>query len=58
VVSTTGTLTSRTRGQRPSAFNVVRANDEAITVQHLRWEEDLKRFKPSDEARYGRIMGR
>ena len=55
VVSTTGTLTSRTRGKRPSAFNVVRVDDDAITVQHLRWEEDLTRFKPSDQARYGRI---
>ena len=58
VVSTTGTLTSRTRGQRPSAFNLIRVDDDTIVVQHLRWEEDLKRFKPSDEGRYGRILRR
>jgi 3',5'-cyclic AMP phosphodiesterase CpdA len=55
VVSTTGTLTSRTRGQRPSAFNLIRVDDEAIVVQHLRWDEEAKRFTPSDQARYGRI---
>ena len=56
VVSTTGTLTSRTRGGRPSAFNVVRATPDAISVQHYRWNEDLTRFSPSDEARYGRAV--
>jgi 3',5'-cyclic AMP phosphodiesterase CpdA len=58
VVSTTGTLTSRTRGQRASAFNLITVDDEAITVQHLRWEEALKRFKSSDQARYGRMRTR
>ncbi len=58
VVSTTGTLTSRTRGRRPSAYNIVTVDDDSISVQHLRWEEDLRRFKPSDQARYGRVQGR
>ena len=55
VVSTTGTLTSRTRGQRPSAFNLIRADAGAISVQHYRWDEAGTTFSPSDEARYGRI---
>lgn len=37
VVSTSGTHTGRTRGHRPSAFNVVRV-DTRITVQHVVWE--------------------
>jgi 3',5'-cyclic AMP phosphodiesterase CpdA len=58
VVSTSGTLTHRTRGRRPSAYNIVTVDDDSISVQHLRWEEDFKRFKPSDQARYGRVRGR
>jgi 3',5'-cyclic AMP phosphodiesterase CpdA len=55
VVSTTGTLTSRTRGQRPSAFNVIRTDATAISVQHYRWDEPALVFRPGDEARYGRV---
>jgi 3',5'-cyclic AMP phosphodiesterase CpdA len=54
VVSTSSSLTPRTRGRRPAAFNIVRVMDDAIEVQHLRWENDLHRFKPSDLARYAR----
>ena len=55
VVSTTGTLTSRTRGQRPSAYNVITVDPESITVQHYRWDEGILSFTPSDQSRYGRI---
>ena len=55
VVSTTGTLTSRTRGQRPSAYNVITVDPESITVQHYRWDEGALSFTPSDRSRYGRI---
>ncbi len=55
VVSTSGTLTARTRGKRPSAFNIVTIEAEAISVQHMRWEQDLFRFRPSDLTRYGRM---
>jgi len=55
VVSTTGTLTSRTRGQRPSAYNVITVDSESITVQHYRWDEGILSFTPSDQSRYGRI---
>ena len=55
VVSTTGTLTSRTRGQRPSAYNVITVDPESITVQHYRWDEGNLSFTPSDQSRYGRI---
>lgn len=55
VVSTAGTLTLRTRGGGPSAFNIVSIDDMAISVLHMRWDRVLRRFKPSDLARYGRI---
>jgi len=55
VVSTTGTLTSRTRGKRPSAYNVVTVDPDSITVQHFRWDEAMTSFSPSDRSRYGRI---
>jgi 3',5'-cyclic AMP phosphodiesterase CpdA len=55
VVSTTGTLTSRTRGQRPSAYNVITVDPDSITVRHYRWEEAITSFTPSDQSRYGRV---
>ena len=55
VVSTASTFTARTRGRRPAAFNIVTVDAEAISVQHMRWERDLQRFKRSDLARYGRV---
>ncbi len=59
VVGTGSTFTSRTRGRRPAAFNIVTVDDESISIQHMRWEQDLQRFKPSDLARYGRArLGR
>jgi 3',5'-cyclic AMP phosphodiesterase CpdA len=55
VVSTTGTLTSRTRGKRPSAYNVITVEPDSITVRHYRWDEGITSFTPSDQSRYGRI---
>ena len=55
VVSTSGTLTLRTRGGGPSAFNVVTIDDQAISVLHMRWDRQLLQFKPSDLSRYGRM---
>jgi predicted phosphodiesterase len=54
-VSTAGTLTLRTRGAGPSAFNVVTIDDQAISVLHMRWDRSLLQFRPSDLARYGRM---
>lgn len=58
VVSTAGTHTDRCRGNRASAFNVITVDETSISVQHLRWEPELRRFKPSDMARYGRVPHR
>ena len=54
VVSTASTHTWRTRGHRPSAFNVVRADEASISVQHMRWDAAEGRFVPSDLARFVR----
>lgn len=54
-VITAGTLTLRTRGGGPSAFNVVTIDEQSISVLHMRWDRKLLQFKPSDLARYGRI---
>ena len=56
VVSTAGTHTDRCRGNRASAFNLITVDETSITVQHLRWEQDVRRFKPSDMTRYGRVL--
>lgn len=55
VVSTAGTHTGRTRGKRPSAFNVVSVTERAIDIQHMRWDRGQHRFLPSDLARFGRL---
>jgi 3',5'-cyclic AMP phosphodiesterase CpdA len=54
VVSTAGTHTSRSRGNRPSAFNLIQIDERVITVQHLRWDRPTARFVPSDQARFVR----
>lgn len=58
VVSTAGTHTDRCRGNRASAFNVITVDETSISVQHLRWETEERRFKPSDMARYARVPER
>jgi 3',5'-cyclic AMP phosphodiesterase CpdA len=54
VVVTANTHTHRSRGGRPSAFNMVTVDEQSISVQHLRWDKDLRQFRPSDLARYAR----
>ena len=55
VVSTAGTHTGRTRGKRPSAFNVVSVSERAIDIQHMRWDSAQHQFLPADLARFGRL---
>ena len=53
-VSTASTQTSRTRGRRPSVFNVVRIYAKGVEVRHFRWEENSRTFTPSDTASFAR----
>jgi len=54
VVSTTGTLSVRTRGGRPSCFNFVTIEPSAVQVTFFRWEAEGGRFRPSDTFAFAR----
>jgi 3',5'-cyclic AMP phosphodiesterase CpdA len=53
-VSTTGTHTTRTRGKRPSAFNVIHVDKQAVHIVHYRWDPAAGTFQPSTESVYAR----
>jgi len=48
VVSTTGTMSTRVRGSRPQAFNVVEIGADRIGVTFHRWDGAGGRFRASD----------
>jgi predicted phosphodiesterase len=54
VVSTTGTLCSRSRGGRPSCFNFVTIEPTAVHVTFFRWEAERGKFRPSDTFAFAR----
>jgi 3',5'-cyclic AMP phosphodiesterase CpdA len=54
VVSTTGTLSVRTRGGRPSCLNFVTIEPTAVQVTFFRWEAERHRFRPSDTFAFAR----
>ncbi len=54
VVSTAGTHTHRTRGHRPSAFNVITIDDSSITIRHHIWDRARRTFQPGEPARFPR----
>jgi len=54
VVSTTGTLSVRTRGGRPSCFNFVTIEPSAVQVTFFRWEAEHGRFRASDTFAFAR----
>ncbi len=54
-VSTVGTHSSRSRGKRPSVFNMIRIDDEAVHIQHMRWERDRSTFRASDQHSFVRL---
>lgn len=54
VISTSSTLTDRTRGKRPAVFNVVRLDEESVRVEHWRWEASAERFVTSDSHAFAR----
>jgi len=53
-VSTSGTHSSRSRGGRPSVFNLVRIDGRAVHIQHFRWEAAARRFVRSDTYSFAR----
>ncbi|HEX6105827.1 MAG TPA: metallophosphoesterase [Gemmatimonadales bacterium] len=53
-VSTSGTHSSRSRGGRPSVFNLVKIDGRAVHIQHFRWEPQSRRFLRSDTYSFAR----
>ena len=53
-VSTSGTHSSRVRGGRPSVFNLVRIDGQAVHIQHFRWVSGDRQFIPSDTFSFAR----
>lgn len=56
VVAAASTHTSLTRGRRPSVFNLITADAEAIVVRYQRWDRDAGAFRTGDEARFARRL--
>jgi len=54
VVSTAGTLCTRSRGGRPSSFNFVTIEPTAVQITFFRWDEERGRFRSSDTAAFAR----
>jgi 3',5'-cyclic AMP phosphodiesterase CpdA len=53
-VSTSGTHSSRVRGGRPSVFNLVKIDAQAVHIQHYRWVSGDRHFIPSDTFSFAR----
>ncbi len=54
VVATAGTLSTRSRGERPSSFNVVTIEPTAVQVTFFRWESERGRFRATDTLAFAR----
>lgn len=54
VVSCAGTLSSRSRGNRPAVFNRVIIEESAIHVELYRWESEHRAFRRSDAHAFAR----
>lgn len=54
VISTASTLSDRTRGKRPSVFNVLRIDPDAVQVEHWRWDREGDEFRASDRHTFAR----
>ncbi|HOX21253.1 MAG TPA: metallophosphoesterase [Gemmatimonadales bacterium] len=54
VISTSSTLSDRTRGKRPSVFNVVRVGPDAVKVEFWRWDLTANEFRASDSHAFAR----
>lgn len=57
VVSTAGTHSIRTRGGRPSAFNVVRVQEHRIQIEHYLYVRDMKTFRQGGTLTFARYRG-
>lgn len=53
-IATAGTHTGRTRGHRPSAFNVIDVDGPSILIRHQIWDRTSRSFQPSQPVRFPR----
>jgi 3',5'-cyclic AMP phosphodiesterase CpdA len=53
-VSTSGTHSFRSRGGRPSVFNLVTVEPGAVHIQHFRWQPTTRQFQRSDASSFAR----
>jgi 3',5'-cyclic AMP phosphodiesterase CpdA len=53
-VSTAGTHSVRTRGGRPSAFNLVRVDERRVEIQHHQYDAGQRTFRPGAVAMFAR----
>lgn len=53
-VSTSGTHSARSRGGRPSVFNLVTIEPGAVHIQHFRWALRTREFSRSDSFSFAR----
>lgn len=53
-VSTASTHTTRTRGGRPAAFNLVRVNPGWVQIEFMRWDVEGRAFKKADMVAFAR----
>jgi 3',5'-cyclic AMP phosphodiesterase CpdA len=58
VVACAGTLSRRSRGNRPPVFFRVLIEPEAIHVEHYRWDAERRVFRRSDRHQFARRHGR
>jgi len=54
VVSCAGTLSTRSRGERPSTFHRISVDPDSIQVELFKWDEPRKVFKRSDVFAFAR----
>jgi 3',5'-cyclic AMP phosphodiesterase CpdA len=57
VISTAGTVSSRSRGGRPSSVNVITIGDRTIDVTTRIWSDQSKAFQPGPHRRFARSTG-
>jgi len=58
VVSCAGTLSTRSRGNRPAVFNRVIIEEDAMHVEFYRWEAEHRAFRRSDAHAFARARKR
>jgi 3',5'-cyclic AMP phosphodiesterase CpdA len=52
IVATAGTISNRSRGQRPTSINVINMDQERIIVRVLLWEETAGSYQPGLERTF------